>query len=147
MTKELIAIGSDHAAYELKEQLKVFLESKGYEVKDFGCDSPESIDYPAIGAELSKFIASEPQRRGLLMCGSGIGMSITANRIKGVRAALCHNVEFAQLSRQHNNSNVLVLAGRFTAEKDAKDILEAWLNTEFEGGRHQRRLDMIENLD
>lgn len=142
-TEGKIAIASDHAAFKLKEFLKKYLQEKGAIVVDLGCDSEESTDYPIYAHKLAQYVKAE-QARGVLLCGSGIGMSIVANRYKGIRAALCTNPEFAKLSREHNNSNVLVLAARFTDENTAKGILETWLNTEFEGGRHQKRVEQID---
>lgn len=142
-TEGKIAIASDHAAFKLKEFLKKYLQEKGSSVVDLGCDSEDSTDYPIYAHKLAQYVVAE-NAKGILLCGSGIGMSIVANRYKGVRAALCTNAEFAKLSREHNNSNVLVLAARFTDENTAKEILETWLNTEFEGGRHQKRVEQID---
>jgi ribose 5-phosphate isomerase B len=139
-----IAIGADHAAFELKELLKAYLTDLHYQVKDFGCHGLDSVDYPLIAAPLAEHVSGKPKSRGILLCGSGIGMSIAANRVHGVRAALCHNEEYAALSRKHNDSNVLVLGARFVNEVEAKSILKIWLNTEFEGGRHQRRVDLLD---
>ena len=150
MITSKITIGSDHAAYELKEYIINFLQSIGLEVNDKGACSPsESVDYP----DYAKYVAQEVlkgQCLGILMCGSGIGISIAANKFKGIRAALCFNQESAKLSRQHNDSNILVLAGRpFDSERaeDAVKIVETWLNTEFEGGRHQKRIDKITEIE
>lgn len=143
-TEGKIAIASDHAAFQLKEFLEKYLQEKGLAVVDLGCDSEASTDYPIYAHKLAQMVQKDPSLQGVLLCGSGIGMSIVANRYKGVRAALCINAEFAKLSRLHNNSNVLVLAARFTDETTAKEILEAWLNTEFEGGRHQKRVEQID---
>ena len=136
-----IALASDHAGFELKEAIKDFL--KEHEVVDFGTYSEESMDYPDTGFAAAKAVASEDCEKGILICGSGIGMSIVANKVPGIRAALCQTIQFAQLSRKHNNANVLVLSGRFISRYLAKDIIKTWLNTEFEGGRHQKRLNKI----
>jgi ribose 5-phosphate isomerase B len=140
---ETIFIAADHAGFILKNQLIDFLKSKSFIVNDLGTNSKESVDYPLYAHMLSKEIL-ENKARGILICGSGIGMDISANRHRGIRAALCHNTEIAQLSRKHNNSNVLVLGARFCNEALAKEILESWLNTEFDGGRHERRVELIE---
>lgn len=136
-----IALASDHAGFELKEAVKNFLT--GHDVTDFGTDNSDSMDYPDTGFPAAKAVASGECERGILICGSGIGMSIVANKVTGIRAALCQTVQFAVLSRKHNNANVLVLSGRFISRYLAKDIVEAWLTTDFEGGRHQKRLDKI----
>jgi len=136
-----IAIASDHAGFELKEVVKEFL--KDYEVIDFGAFSEESVDYPDTGFEAAIQVASGKCEKGILICGSGIGMSIVANKVPGIRAALCQTKQFAELSRKHNNANILVLSGRFISKYLAKEIIETWLDTEFDGGRHQKRLDKI----
>jgi ribose 5-phosphate isomerase B len=136
-----IALASDHAGFELKEAIKAFLED--YEIVDFGSYTNDSVDYPDPGFAASRAVADKSCDRGILVCGSGIGMSIVANKVPGIRAALCQTVQFAKLSRQHNNANVLVLSGRFISRYLAKDIIEAWLTTDFEAGRHQKRLDKI----
>ena len=141
-----IAIASDHGGFEMKEALKSSLEESGYEVKDFGCQSSDSVNYPDYAVKLSKYVVSE-NILGILICGTGIGMSISANKIKGIRAALCHNTEYAKLSRQHNDANVLCLGGRFLKIDEAKEILNSWLSSEFEGGRHQLRVDIIKELE
>jgi len=136
-----IALGSDHAGFELKEEIKFFLTD--HDIIDFGTNNSDSMDYPDIGFPAAKAVASGECERGILICGSGIGMSIVANKVTGIRAALCQTVQFAELSRKHNDANVLVLSGRFISRYLAKDIIEAWLSTKFEGGRHQKRLDKI----
>ncbi len=143
--KKLIAIAADHAAFQLKEQLVTVLKANGFEVKDLGCHSKESVHYPLYAQELARYVLTN-DCRGILICGTGIGMSIAANRFKGIRAALCHSVDYAKLSREHNNSNVLVLGARFTSLEEAKAITDAWLNTEFLGGRHQERLVLIDEI-
>ena len=143
-----IAIGSDHAGFELKEKIKGVLKDEyGYEVVDFGTNSTDSVDYPLIAKALATAVAGKNPTKGILICGTGIGMSVAANKIKGIIAATCHDVETAKLSRQHNNSNVLAFGGRITSPELAKDIVKVWLETEFEGGRHQRRLQEIRDLE
>ncbi len=140
-----IIIGSDHAGFDLKEEIKRFLSQKGdYSVKDAGAFSHESIDYPIIAHEVAKNIAEKKYSRGILICGSGIGMSIAANRYKNVRAALCHNLYTVKLSRKHNDANILVLGGRVLGFGLALEMVDLFLRTDFEGGRHQRRLEEIE---
>lgn len=142
--QERIPIGSDHAGYELKEILKARLTEKGFEVDDVGTDSTESTDYPDYAKKVASLVGTGETRRGILMCGTGLGMAYTANRFRGVRAAVAWNQEIAILSRNHNDSNVLVLPARFIATEQALDILDAWLEAGFEGGRHLRRVSKIE---
>lgn len=142
MTK--IAIGSDHGGFNLKNKIIKYLEEKGYEVKDYGTYSTESCDYPVYAKAVAKSVASGENEKGILVCGSGIGVSIAANKVKGVRAALCHESHSAMLSRLHNNANVLCLGERITGESLALDIVDVWLKSEYEGGRHQRRVDMLD---
>ena len=145
MSKILIA--SDHAGFILKEKLKNFLENKKIAVKDLGTYSKERCDYPLFAYTLAGDISSGKYKRGILICKSGIGNSIVANRLPRVRAALCHNIIIAKLSRQHNDSNVLVLGSAFVTAARAKSIVSAWLVTKFEGGRHLRRVKLIERID
>ena len=142
MTKK-IGIACDHAAYELKEFLVGYLASKGFEVKDFGTHSEESCDYPDFAHALGEAIDNGELERGVALCGSGEGISMTLNKHQSVRAALCWIPEIAKLSRQHNNSNVLAMPARFITNDEALEMLNIWLETEFEGGRHQRRLDKM----
>ena len=142
MTKK-IGIACDHAAYELKEFLVGYLSSKGFEVKDFGTHSEESCDYPDFAHALGEAIDNGDLERGVALCGSGEGISMTLNKHQAVRAALCWIPEIAKLSRQHNNSNVLCMPARFISNDEALEMLNIWLETEFEGGRHQRRLDKM----
>ena len=142
MTKK-IGISCDHAAYELKEFLVGYLSSKGFEVKDFGTHSEESCDYPDFAHALGEAIDNGELERGVALCGSGEGISMTLNKHQSVRAALCWIPEIAKLSRQHNNSNVLCMPARFISNDEALEMLNIWLETEFEGGRHQRRLDKM----
>ncbi|MBR5819447.1 MAG: ribose 5-phosphate isomerase B [Alistipes sp.] len=138
-----IGIACDHAAYELKEFLVGYLSTKGFEVKDFGTYSEESCDYPDFAHALGEAIDNGELERGVALCGSGEGISMTLNKHQSVRAALCWIPEIAKLSRQHNNSNVLSMPARFITNDEALEMLNVWLETEFEGGRHQRRLDKM----
>ncbi len=148
MTQEKkIAVGSDHAGFELKENLKPFLKELGYEIVDFGTNTSDSVDYPLIAKSLATSVASKNQDKGILICGTGIGMSIAANKIKGIIAAHCYDPEIAKLSRQHNNSNILTLGGRITNLDLSKEIIKTWLETKFEGGRHLRRVQEIRDLE
>lgn len=136
-----IALASDHAGFPLKEVIKKHLQE--HEVTDFGAYSKESMDYPDTGFPAAEAVRDGKCQRGILICGTGIGMSIVANKVKGIRASLCHCEEFAILTRKHNDSNVLTLPGRFLDDNIALKIVDAWLNTEFEHGRHQKRIDKI----
>ena len=144
---EKIAIGADHAGFRLKEFVKKLLEEKGFEVIDVGTYSEERCHYPEYAKKVAKMVSEGEVKRGILICGSGIGMSIVANKFKGVRAALCHNIYSAKYSRLHNNSNILCLGGRVTGEDLTREIVEVWLNTPFEGGRHEERLKLIEGIE
>ena len=140
-----IIIGSDHAGFDLKEEIKRFLSEKGdYIIKDMGAFSNEPVDYPIIAHKVAKNIAERKFNRGILLCGSGIGMSMVANRYRNVRAALCHNLYTVRLSRRHNDANILVLGGRVIGIGLALDMVDLFLSTDFEGGRHQRRLEEID---
>lgn len=143
MTK--IAIGSDHGGFNLKNTIIKHLEALGHEVQDFGTYSTDSCDYPVYAKAVSNSVAKGENEKGILVCGSGIGVSIVANKVKGIRAALCHESHSAMLSRLHNNANVLCLGERITGESLALDIVDVWLKSEYEGGRHQRRIDMMES--
>jgi ribose 5-phosphate isomerase B len=138
-----IALASDHAGFRLKEVLKEVLMSQGHEYTDFGTHSEDSVDYPDYGFPAAESVARGECERGILMCGSGIGMSMLANRVSGVRAALCTSVKMAEYSRTHNNANVLVLGERVTDKDSALEIVKVWLSTPCEGGRHKRRIDKI----
>lgn len=140
MSQGTVALASDHAGYRLKELLADHLRAQGYELLDLGTRSSESVDYPDFADAMAKAIASGRAERGVLICGTGIGISIAANRHRAVRAALCHNSTAARLARQHNDANVLALGARIIGEEVAKECLEVFLETEFEGGRHQRRV-------
>ena len=143
MTK--IAIGSDHGGFNLKGTIIKHLEAQGHEVQDFGTYSTESCDYPVYAKTVANSVAKGENEKGILVCGSGIGVSIVANKVKGVRAALCHESHSAMLSRLHNDANVLCLGERITGESLALDIVNVWLKSEYEGGRHQKRIDMMES--
>lgn len=143
MTQASIAIASDHAGYELKTLLKEELEGQGHEVLDLGTDGPDSVDYPDFGQALAETIQAGRAERGVLVCGTGIGISIAANRHKGVRAALCHDETSARLARQHNDANVLALGARLIGTEVAKNCLEVFLATDFEGGRHLGRVSKL----
>ncbi len=142
-----VAIASDHGGYRLKEFVRRLLEEMEVEVLDFGTDSEESVDYPFYAAKVARAVASGEVDRGILCCGTGIGMSIVANRFPGVRAALCHDEYTARMSRLHNDANVLALGGRVLGEGVAAEIVRVWLETPFEGGRHERRLGKLEEIE
>ena len=139
-----IAIGSDHAGFEYKQMLITVLRSRGHEVADFGTDSPESVDYPTYIRPVALAVAAGEYERGIVLGGSGNGEAIVANRVKGVRCALCWNVESARLGRQHNDANVISIGERMVSREDAVAIVDTWLTTPFEGGRHARRIAMID---
>jgi ribose 5-phosphate isomerase B len=147
MAKEKIIIGSDHAGFELKEKMARYLHKKGFDVKDAGCYSKERCDYPEFAYKVAKAVSGRKYRRGMLICYTGIGNAIVANKLSGVRAALCYNVRAAELSRMHNDSNILVLGSLFVDEKNARRIIDIWLKTGFEGGRHRRRLNILRKIE
>ncbi len=138
-----IAIGADHAGFELKEKIKQLLTSKDIEVEDFGAYSTDSVDYPDYAHPTADAVENKNADLGILLCGSGNGIAMTANKHQNIRAAICWTTELAELARQHNDANILVLPARFISEELGLKIVEAYLNTEFEGGRHQRRVDKI----
>ena len=138
-----ILLSNDHAGTELKKEVKQFLESKGYNVNNLGEDLGESVDFPDIIHPLAKEISNKKEEKGIIICGSGNGVSMVANKYEGVRAALCWNKETASLSRQHNNANVLSLPARFLTTEEAIEIVKTFLETDFEGGRHERRVNKI----
>ncbi len=142
-----LVVGSDHAAYELKEAIKAKLISEGHEVIDVGCDSTESVDYPKYGHAVGRAVASGEAERGIAVCGSGIGISIACNKVPGIRAALCTSVEMAEMCRRHNNANVVCMGARMISQELAFDIIDTWMTTDFEGGKHLRRINEIEDLD
>ncbi len=141
-----IAIGADHAGYELKQHLGEKLKEAGYKVFDMGTHSTDSVDYPDYAVKACEKVVAGEAAAGILVCGSGIGVSITANKVKGIRAANCLTVEMAELSRKHNNANVLTLGARLVDEHTAEAIVRAFLETEFEGGRHEQRVGKIHSL-
>ncbi len=141
-----IAIGSDHAGFELKQSVQILLNKRKIEIIDFGPNGPDSVDYPDYGQMVAQSIVSKESHSGIVICGTGLGMSIVVNRFPGIRGTLCSDVLSAKMSRQHNDSNLLVLAGRMIGITLADEIVQTWLDTPFEGGRHQRRLDKIENV-
>lgn len=144
---ERIPIASDHAGFELKEKLERVLADFGYEVEDLGTDSPSSTDYPDYAHPLAQEVSKGKAKRGVLLCGTGLGMSYVANRYPGVRAAVVWSPEIAELSRKHNDANVLVLPARFVSEGESVVILKTFLETEFEGGRHANRVEKIDRTD
>lgn len=143
----MIALASDHGGYALKEHLKAYLDRHGLEYKDFGCSGTESCDYPDFGGAAAKAVGDGQCDRGVVVCTTGIGISIAANKVRGVRCALCRDCYSAELTRRHNDANMLALAGGFTGPLEAERILEIFLNTPFDGGRHQRRVDKITALE
>jgi ribose 5-phosphate isomerase B len=147
MNRETIMIGSDHAAYQMKETIKSYLESEGFGVEDAGALGTDSVDYPDFGVKVASAISSGKYQRGILMCGTGLGMSMVANRFPGVRAALCGDLFSAIMSRRHNDANILVLGGRVIGDVLAKEIVKTWLKTAFDGGRHKMRLDKFDRID
>ncbi|MBI4796485.1 MAG: ribose 5-phosphate isomerase B [Deltaproteobacteria bacterium] len=144
---EVIAVACDHAGHSLKTVVIKLLRELKVPVTDLGCASPEeSVHYPLYGKKVVDALLAKPRARGILICGTGLGMSIVANRFPGIRAALCHDIYTAILSRRHNDSNLLVLGGRIIGPDLGKEIVRTWLNTPFDGGRHQERLDLLEQL-
>ena len=139
----IIPIACDHAGFELKELVKVYLSNKGYEVKDYGTNSSDSVDYPDIVHPLGRDINNVVYERGIVICGSGNGVQMTVNKYPNVRCALCWTPEIAELARQHNNANILAMPARFITTEVALNIVDKYLNTEFEGGRHVRRVEKI----
>lgn len=144
MAKERIPIAADHAGFEMKEKLEGVLERLGYEVEDLGTSSPESSDYADFAHPLAREVSQGEAKRGILLCGTGLGMSYVANRYPHVRAAVVWSAEIAELARRHNDANVLVLPSRFLSEADAERIVKTFLDTPFDGGRHERRIEKIE---
>jgi len=142
-----IGIGNDHAAVELKNIIKLHLESQGHEVVNYGTDTNDSCDYPVYGEMVGNAVVSGEVERGILICGTGVGISIAANKVKGVRAVVCSEPYTAKLSKMHNNSNILAFGARVVGTEMAKLIVDEWMKTEYEGGRHQRRVDMITAIE
>lgn len=141
-----IALGSDHAGFELKQKLGIKLEELGYDYKDMGTHNGEAADYPLIARQVAQEVANGNLNRGIIICGSGVGVAITANKTAGIRAANCNDLYCAKMSRLHNDANVLTMGSRVIGEGLAFEILKIWLETDFEGERHQKRVDMIESL-
>ena len=142
-----IAIGNDHAALELKNHIVDYLVKEGHEVVNFGTDTPASTDYPIYGARVAHAVANGECERGVVICGTGIGISISANKVKGIRCALCSEPVSAKLTRQHNDANILAMGARIIGPAMAEEIVHTFLTTEFEGGRHSRRVDLITKLE
>ncbi|MEW9123832.1 MAG: ribose 5-phosphate isomerase B [Thermotaleaceae bacterium] len=142
-----IALGSDHGGYRLKETIKKYLVEKNVDYYDFGTNSTESVDYPAFGMKVAEAIASGEYDRGILCCGTGIGISISANKVPGIRCAVVTETYSAKMSREHNNANILALGERVVGEGLALEIVEIWLNTEFAGDRHLKRVHLIEDIE
>ena len=143
----MIAIASDHGGYDLKERVKKYLEEKNIPYQDMGCDSKASCDYPVFGHAAARAVADGTCEKGIVICTTGIGISISANKVKGIRACVCSEPYTAKLSRMHNNSNVLAFGARVVGSELAKMITEAWLDAEFEGGRHERRVQMLMDIE
>ncbi|SHF00043.1 ribose 5-phosphate isomerase B [Alkalibacter saccharofermentans] len=142
-----IALGSDHGGFHLKEVIKEYLKDKNYEIEDFGAYDTSSIDYPEIGEKVAIAVKDSVADKGIIVCGTGLGISISANKVPGIRAALVSDTFSAKMSRAHNDANILALGGRVLGDDLALEIVEAWLNTEFEGGRHGIRVDKIKDLE
>ena len=141
-----MAVASDHGGFDLKRKVADHLVAEGIRVVDLGTDSRESVDYPVYGKACAEAVASGKADLGIVFCGTGIGISIAANKVKGVRCALCTSEKMAELAKQHNNANLLALGGRILTAEQAIAITDAWLHAEFEGGRHQRRIDMLDEM-
>ena len=142
-----LAIGNDHVAIDMKNEVKAYLESKGIEVIDVGTNSPERFNYPVSGYKVAKLVASGAVDGGVLTCGTGVGISLAANKVHGIRACVCSDPYTARLSKQHNNTNIIAFGARVIGIETAKMILDEWLNAEYERGRHQTRIDMIAEIE
>ena len=142
-----IVLASDHGGFELKETIKEHLINRGYDIKDIGVHGTSSVDYPDYGKRAAMMVADQEVDRGIIVCGTGIGISIAANKVKGIRCALCTNEYMAKMSRMHNNANMLALGGRVTGPGLALDMVDVWLSTEFEGGRHENRVNKIMDIE
>ncbi len=142
-----LAIGNDHVAIEMKNEIKAHLESKGIEVVDVGTDSPERFNYPISGYKVARLVADGQVDGGVLICGTGVGISLAANKVRGIRACVCSEPYTAKLSKQHNNTNIIAFGARVIGLETAKMIVDEWLAAEFEGGRHQVRIDMIAEIE
>ncbi|WP_053954745.1 ribose 5-phosphate isomerase B [Inediibacterium massiliense] len=143
----MIALGSDHGGYNLKETIKAYLEENNIPCKDFGTNSTESVDYPEFGAKVAEAVVSKECEKGIICCGTGIGISISANKVPGIRCAVVSDTFSAQMSREHNNANILALGERVIGKGLALEIVKVWLSTEFAGDRHQRRIDKITDIE
>ncbi|WP_315120389.1 ribose 5-phosphate isomerase B [uncultured Clostridium sp.] len=143
----MIAIGSDHAAYAFKKEIEKYLEEKGIPYKDYGCFSEERTDYPIYGELVGRAVASGECEKGILICGTGVGISLAANKVKGIRAVVCSDCYTAKLSREHNDTNILAMGSRVVGIDLAKMILDSWLEAKFEGGRHLKRVNMISDIE
>ena len=141
-----ISIASDHGGFSLKEDISLFLNQLGFEVNDLGPSNSNAVDYPDYGISIATYISDNIDTRGIVICGTGVGMSIVVNRFPGIRGALCSDIYTAKLSREHNDSNLLVMGGRVVGVGLAREIVQVWLNTPFEGGRHIKRIEKIPNL-
>ncbi len=144
---EKLAIASDHAGFELKETIIAFLQNKGLSLEDFGPVNSDRVDYPDYGISIARAIQEKKIDRGIVICGTGVGMSIVVNRFPGIRGTLCSDLYTAKMCREHNDSNILIMGGRVIGKGLAEEIVDTWLSTPFEGGRHQKRLDKIEEID
>ncbi len=142
-----IGIGSDHGGFELKEEIKKYLAQEGIDIVDFGTNSSDSVDYPDYGKTVAEAVAEKEVDRGIVICGTGIGISIAANKVKGIRCALCSDSYSARMSREHNNANILALGARVLGLGLALDIVSTWIKTEFEGGRHEIRVNKISDIE
>ena len=143
----MIALGCDHGGFELKQEIKKYLEGQGIQYVDYGCDSTEAVDYPVYAKKVARAIQNGECEKGILICGTGLGISLAANKVKGIRAAVCSEPFTAKMARAHNNCNILAFGARVVGAELAKMMVETWLDTEFEGGRHQRRVDMITAIE
>ena len=142
----IIAMASDHAGYELKMAIREKLEKEGYQILDLGTDSTEAVDYPKYGKALGEAVMAGKAEKGIAVCGTGIGISIAANKVKGIRCALCTSVEMAKMAKQHNNANILAMGGRTTDKELAFQMVDTWLSEEFLGGKHLRRTNMLDEM-
>lgn len=142
-----IGIGNDHSAVEMKREIAAYLEAKGHEIVNYGTDTAESCDYPVYGEKVGRAVAAKEVELGIVICGTGLGISLAANKVRGVRAAVCSEPYTARLSRQHNNANVLAFGARVVGSELAKMIVDEFLGAKFEGGRHQKRVDMIMEIE
>lgn len=143
----IIAIGCDHAGYELKEAVKAKMEAEGHKMIDVGTYSSESVDYPKYGHAIGRTVAAGEAERGIAICGSGIGISIACNKVPGIRAALCTSVEMAEMCRRHNNANVIAMGARMISQELAFEMIDTWMTTEFEGGKHERRINELDDIN